>query len=223
MSWATVLEVKWPVKLYFQLKTLHEKRKCEPLNKSFLFSNSSHPSFLAERLFNCPHLDALTLVLLTAINYECPHTTVKEGQRIQAHKPVVAVWNTRIRRAITNTVDSVHKPSVNSTERHTKLSCSNIICGQFPVFHLLSPHCAKIRKRQQHLQRAALWIDLILVEQILGNSLREISASEWIQQQHNFSRTMPSLLRTANIFKDHTGNNVGKINLYISSCVNQVK
>ena len=97
VSWAAALEVKWPVKLHFQLEALPKKRKCEVLNKSPpLCTNSSHPSFLVARLFNCPHSDALTLVPLTAINHECPHTTVKEWQRLRAHTPVMVVWDTHI-------------------------------------------------------------------------------------------------------------------------------
>lgn len=63
------LEVKWPVEPYLQPEPLRKKRKCEQLNKRpLLCTNSIHPSFLAEWLFNCPRLDALTLVLSTAMS-----------------------------------------------------------------------------------------------------------------------------------------------------------
>lgn len=68
-SWEMALEVKWPVEPYLQPEPLRKKRKCELLNKRpLLCTNSIHPSFLAEWLFNCPHLDALTLVLSTAMS-----------------------------------------------------------------------------------------------------------------------------------------------------------
>lgn len=63
------LEVKWPVEPYLQPEPLRKKRKREPLNKRpLLCTDSIHPSFLAEWLFNCPHLDALTLVLSAAMS-----------------------------------------------------------------------------------------------------------------------------------------------------------
>lgn len=66
-SWQMALEVKWPVKP-LQPEPLREKRKCEASNKRpLLCTNNIHQTFLAEWLFNCRHLDALTLVLLTTI------------------------------------------------------------------------------------------------------------------------------------------------------------
>lgn len=62
-------EVKWPVEPYLQPEALRKKRKCEQLNKRpLLCTDGIHPSFLAEWLFNCPRLDALTLVLSTAMS-----------------------------------------------------------------------------------------------------------------------------------------------------------
>lgn len=61
------LEVKWPVKP-FQPEPLREKRRCEALNKRpLLCTNNILLTFLAEWLFNCLHLDALTLVLLMTV------------------------------------------------------------------------------------------------------------------------------------------------------------
>lgn len=123
VSWEMALEVKWPVEPYLQPEPLRKKRKSELLNKRpLLCTNSIHPSSLAEWLFNCQHLDALTLVLSTAMSVLAQLWRGDKG--LQAHEPTVVVWNTHICKqelAYSNTVDILHR----LPEKHNELSFGN--------------------------------------------------------------------------------------------------
>lgn len=124
VSWEMALEVKWPVEPYLQPEPLRKKRKCELLNKRpLLCTNSIHPSFLAGWLFNCPHLDALTLVLSTAMSVLAQLWRGDKGCK-HTNRPWWCETHTHICKqelAYSNTVDIFHR----LPERHNELSFGN--------------------------------------------------------------------------------------------------